>query len=73
KSSTISKDASHSQHKSFGKSAHAEEPSHTVKDSGVQHDQEFFTGDNDEQPVDKEVTKADWFKKPEQPPTPDLD
>nr|GEY52511.1 hypothetical protein [Tanacetum cinerariifolium] len=29
--------------------------------------------DNDEQPADKEVTKADWFKKPERPPTPDLD
>ncbi|GJU63634.1 hypothetical protein Tco_1245469 [Tanacetum coccineum] len=28
---------------------------------------------NDEQPVDKEVTKADWFKKPERPPTPDPD
>nr|GEZ73782.1 hypothetical protein [Tanacetum cinerariifolium] len=26
--------------------------------------------DNGEQPVDKEVTKADWFKKPERPPTP---
>ncbi|GKD38663.1 hypothetical protein Tco_1258870 [Tanacetum coccineum] len=55
KSSTISKDASHSQHKSSGKSAHAEEPSHTVEDSGVQHDQEFVTGDNDEQPIDKET------------------
>ncbi|GKA15163.1 hypothetical protein Tco_0694910 [Tanacetum coccineum] len=30
-------------------------------------------GDNDEQPADKEVTKADWFKKPERPPTPDPD
>ncbi|GJY11895.1 hypothetical protein Tco_0381204 [Tanacetum coccineum] len=47
--------------------------SHTVEDSGVQEDQEFVTGDNDEQPADKEVTKADWFKKPERPPTPDLD
>ncbi|GJT63020.1 hypothetical protein Tco_1006553 [Tanacetum coccineum] len=47
------------------KSAHAEELSHTVKDSGMQQDQEFVTGDNDEQLVDKEVTKADWFKKPE--------
>nr|GEV63430.1 putative ribonuclease H-like domain-containing protein [Tanacetum cinerariifolium] len=28
---------------------------------------------NDEQPVDKEVTKADWFKKPERPLTPDPD
>ncbi|GJY08803.1 hypothetical protein Tco_0375857 [Tanacetum coccineum] len=32
KSSSTSKDASQSQHKSSGKSAHAEEPSHTVED-----------------------------------------
>ncbi|GJU16829.1 hypothetical protein Tco_1144795 [Tanacetum coccineum] len=50
-----------------------EEPSHTVEDSGMQQDQEFVTGDNDEQPADKEVTKADWFKKPERPLTPDPD
>ncbi|GJU84683.1 hypothetical protein Tco_1292229 [Tanacetum coccineum] len=58
---------------SSGKSAHAEEPSHTVEDSGMQQDQEFVTGDNDEQPANKEVTKAVWFKKPKQPPTPDPD
>ncbi|GJY08146.1 hypothetical protein Tco_0375200 [Tanacetum coccineum] len=39
----------------------------------MQQDQEFITGDNDEQPADKEVTKADWFKKPKRPPTPDPD
>ncbi|GKC33495.1 hypothetical protein Tco_1045879 [Tanacetum coccineum] len=50
-----------------------EEPSHIVEDSGMQQDQEFLTGDNDEQPANKEVTKADWFKKLERPPTPDLD
>ncbi|GKF90780.1 hypothetical protein Tco_0274481, partial [Tanacetum coccineum] len=55
-----------------GKSAHAEEPSHIIKDSGMQQDQEFITGENDEQPANK-VTKADWFKKPERPPTPDPD
>ncbi|GKD03552.1 hypothetical protein Tco_1178526, partial [Tanacetum coccineum] len=49
------------------------EPSHTVEDSGKQQDQEFVTGDNDEQPADKEVTKAFWFKKPERPLTPDPD
>ncbi|GJX79817.1 hypothetical protein Tco_0327966 [Tanacetum coccineum] len=48
-----------------------EEPSHTIEDSSMQQDQEFVTRDNDEQPADKEVTKADWFKKPERPPTPD--
>ncbi|GKA31777.1 hypothetical protein Tco_0718144 [Tanacetum coccineum] len=73
KSSSTSKDASQSKHKSSGKSVHAEEPSHTVKDSGMQQDQELVTEDNDEQLADKEVTKADWFKKPEQPPTPDPD
>ncbi|GJW87324.1 hypothetical protein Tco_0162664 [Tanacetum coccineum] len=72
-SSSTSKDASQYQHKSFDKSAHTEEPSHTVEDSGMQQDQEFVTGENDEQPSDIEVTKADWFKKPERPPTPDLD
>ncbi|GKC85427.1 hypothetical protein Tco_1141144 [Tanacetum coccineum] len=36
-----------------------EEPSHTLDDSGVQQNQEFDTGNNDEQPADKEVSKAD--------------
>ncbi|GJY18031.1 hypothetical protein Tco_0389522 [Tanacetum coccineum] len=58
KSSSTSKDASQSQHKSSSKSAHAKEPSHTVEDSGMQQDQEFITGGNDEQPADKEVTKV---------------
>nr|GEY38560.1 hypothetical protein [Tanacetum cinerariifolium] len=73
KSSSTSKNASQSRHKPFGKSAHAEETSHTVEDSGMQHDQEFVTRDNDEQPANKEVTKADWFKKPKRPPTHDHD
>ncbi|GJZ55354.1 hypothetical protein Tco_0610547 [Tanacetum coccineum] len=70
KSSSTSKDASQSQQKSFGKSAHVEEPSHTVEDSGMQQDQKFVTGDNDEQPADKEVTKADCqVAHAEEPPT----
>ncbi|GKB12517.1 retrovirus-related pol polyprotein from transposon TNT 1-94 [Tanacetum coccineum] len=69
KSSSTSKDASQSQHKSSGKSAHAEEPSHTVKDSGMQQDQEFITRDNDEQPADKEVTKANCQVAHAEPPT----
>ncbi|GKB35479.1 hypothetical protein Tco_0880421 [Tanacetum coccineum] len=73
KSSSTSKDASQSQHKSSSKSAQAEEPSHTVEDSRMQQDQEFVTRDSDEQSADKEVTKADWFKKPERPLTPDPD
>ncbi|GJT58255.1 hypothetical protein Tco_0993309 [Tanacetum coccineum] len=59
KSSRTSKDTSYSQHKPSGKSAHVEEPSHTVDDSGVQQNQEFDMGNNDEQPADKEVSKAD--------------
>ncbi|GJS00176.1 hypothetical protein Tco_0316684 [Tanacetum coccineum] len=45
--------------KDSSKSANAEEPSHTVDYSGVQQDQEFDTGNNDEQPADKEVSKDD--------------
>ncbi|GJW49416.1 hypothetical protein Tco_0090767 [Tanacetum coccineum] len=35
------------------------------RDSRSAKDQEFDIGNNDEQPTDKEVTKDDWFKKPE--------
>ncbi|GJV31836.1 hypothetical protein Tco_1392236 [Tanacetum coccineum] len=73
KSSSSSKDTSRSQHKSSSKSAHAEEPSHTIDDSGVKHNHEFDAGNNDEQPDDEEASKVDWFKKPEQPLTPDPD
>nr|GFB66274.1 hypothetical protein [Tanacetum cinerariifolium] len=59
KSSSTSKDASQFQHKHSGKSDHAEEPSHTIDDSGVQQDQEFDMGNNDEPPADKEVSKED--------------
>nr|GEZ12514.1 hypothetical protein [Tanacetum cinerariifolium] len=55
KSSSTFKDASKSQHKSFGKSVHGDEPIHTVEESGMQQGQEFITGDNDEQPIDKEL------------------
>ncbi|GKD81006.1 hypothetical protein Tco_1347845, partial [Tanacetum coccineum] len=52
------------------KSVHAKEPIHTVENSRVQRDQEFVTGDNDEQPADKEVTKADCqVARAEEPPT----
>ncbi|GJW87014.1 hypothetical protein Tco_0162354 [Tanacetum coccineum] len=50
-----------------------EEPSHTIDDSGVLQDQEFNTGNIDEQSADKEVSKADWFKKPKRPPNLDSD
>ncbi|GKB25277.1 hypothetical protein Tco_0864678 [Tanacetum coccineum] len=51
----------------------AKEPVIIVDDLGAQQDQEFVTGNNDDQPADKEVSKADWFKQPERPPTPDSD
>nr|GEV56301.1 hypothetical protein [Tanacetum cinerariifolium] len=73
KSSCIFKDASRTQHKSFGKSAHAEEPSHTVYESRVRQNQEYETGHNDEQPKEEATPKSDWFKKPKRPPTPDPD
>nr|GEX92537.1 hypothetical protein [Tanacetum cinerariifolium] len=59
KSSSTSTDASQSQYKSFRKSIHAEEPSHTIEESSMHQDKDFMIADNDEQPVDKEVTKAD--------------
>ncbi|GJZ28751.1 hypothetical protein Tco_0573398 [Tanacetum coccineum] len=73
KSSRSFKYTSRSHHKSTGKSAHTEEPSHTVYDSGVQKNQEFNTGNNDEQLGDETTPKNDWFKKPERPLTPDPD
>ncbi|GJU86544.1 hypothetical protein Tco_1294090 [Tanacetum coccineum] len=59
--------------KSSKEAESSKDSSHTINDSGVQQDQEFDMGNNDEQPADKEVSKADWFKKPERPPTPDSD
>ncbi|GJS26876.1 retrovirus-related pol polyprotein from transposon TNT 1-94 [Tanacetum coccineum] len=73
KSTRSSKGISRSQHKSSGKSAHAEEPNHTFDDLGVQQTQEFDTGNNDEQPDDEAISKSDWYKKPEQPLTPHPD
>ncbi|GJW27444.1 hypothetical protein Tco_0044319 [Tanacetum coccineum] len=57
KSTSSSKGTSRSQHKSSGKSTHVEEPSHTVGDSGVQQNQEFDTGNNDEQLDDEAASK----------------
>ncbi|GKA41210.1 hypothetical protein Tco_0733803 [Tanacetum coccineum] len=50
-----------------------EEPSHTVDDSGVLNNQEFETGNNDEQPDNESAPKNNWFKKPKRPLTPDPD
>ncbi|GKE11236.1 hypothetical protein Tco_1414787, partial [Tanacetum coccineum] len=45
--------------KSSKEAESSRDSSHTVDDSGVQHDQEFNTSNNDEQPADKEVSKDD--------------
>ncbi|GJT21733.1 hypothetical protein Tco_0891670 [Tanacetum coccineum] len=70
KSTCLSKGHTQSPCKSTGKSAHAKE---SGQDSGEPHDQEFVMGNTDDQPADKAVTKDDWWKKPEKPPTPDCD
>ncbi|GJS21451.1 hypothetical protein Tco_0450083 [Tanacetum coccineum] len=64
-----SKDAESSKDSRSKEKMSSKEASHSIEDSGVQQDQEFDTGANDEQPADTEVTKDDWFKKPERPPT----
>ncbi|GKB75347.1 hypothetical protein Tco_0942242 [Tanacetum coccineum] len=58
KSLNSSKGTSHSLHKSTGKSTHAEEPIHAL---GVQKDQEFETGINDDQSYDEAASKQDWL------------
>ncbi|GKB96356.1 hypothetical protein Tco_0982493 [Tanacetum coccineum] len=48
----------------------SKEPSHTVDDSGVQQNQEFDTGNNDEQPDDEAASKVDCnIARAEKPPT----
>ncbi|GJV87790.1 hypothetical protein Tco_1531728 [Tanacetum coccineum] len=47
--------------------------SHTVDVFEVQKNQEFDTGNNDEQPDVEDAPENDWFKKPERPSTPDPD
>ncbi|GJV88798.1 hypothetical protein Tco_1532736 [Tanacetum coccineum] len=70
KSSSTSKGTSQSQHKSSGKSAHAEEPSHTVDDSGVQHNQEFDMGHTDDQPnIEATLKRNCQVARAEDPPT----
>ncbi|GJZ56451.1 hypothetical protein Tco_0611644 [Tanacetum coccineum] len=50
-----------------------EGPSHTVDVFEVQKNQEFDTGNNDEQPDVEVAPENNWFKKPERPSTPDPD
>ncbi|GJS92140.1 hypothetical protein Tco_0774776 [Tanacetum coccineum] len=63
KSIRSSKGTSRSQHKSSSKSAHADEPSHTVGDSGVQQNQELKHALTMMiKPDDEAASKVDWFK-----------
>ncbi|GKB65718.1 hypothetical protein Tco_0921904, partial [Tanacetum coccineum] len=55
------------------KEAESQKDPRGVDDSRVQKNQEFDTGNSDEQPEDKVAPKNDWFKKPERPLTPDPD
>ncbi|GJV48341.1 hypothetical protein Tco_1438553 [Tanacetum coccineum] len=59
KSTSSSKCTSRSYHNSSDKSARAEDPSHTVDDFGVQKNQEFDMGNNDEQPDNEAASKND--------------
>nr|GEU39497.1 hypothetical protein [Tanacetum cinerariifolium] len=63
KSSSTSKDASQSRHKSSGKSVHAEEPSHTVKDSGKPQDQELVRGTMINNPLTRRLSKLIGLRK----------
>ncbi|GJX14493.1 reverse transcriptase domain-containing protein [Tanacetum coccineum] len=45
----------------------------TSSSKGTSRSQQFETGNNDEQLDDEAISKTDWYKKPEQPPTPDPD
>ncbi|GJV36558.1 hypothetical protein Tco_1409035 [Tanacetum coccineum] len=55
------------------RSKESKEPSHTVDDSKVKQNKEFNMGNNDEQPDDEAAPESDWYKKTEQPSTPDPD
>ncbi|GJX31012.1 hypothetical protein Tco_0240867 [Tanacetum coccineum] len=59
KSTSASKGSSHPQQKTSDKYAHVEDPCHIGDDASKQQDQDFVTGDIDEQLTNKEVSKAD--------------
>ncbi|GJX85771.1 hypothetical protein Tco_0336545 [Tanacetum coccineum] len=44
-----------------------------IDDSGVQQNQEFYMGNNDEQPDVKAASRHNWFEQPEKPLTPNPD
>ncbi|GJR37212.1 hypothetical protein Tco_1212896 [Tanacetum coccineum] len=57
KSSSSTKGTSRSQHKPSEKSTHTKDQSYNVDDLGVQQNQEFVTGNDDEQPDDEAALK----------------
>ncbi|GJU67229.1 hypothetical protein Tco_1253488 [Tanacetum coccineum] len=57
----------------LSKDSSSKEKNHTVDDSEVQQNQEFDMGHTDDQPNIEAALKRNWFKKPERPPTLDLD
>ncbi|GKD24000.1 hypothetical protein Tco_1225703 [Tanacetum coccineum] len=64
---------SKSQSKSSSKSAQAEEQVFETADTKMTQDQGDDMGNTEDQPNFEEASKHDWFKKPENPPTPDRD
>ncbi|GJW23096.1 hypothetical protein Tco_0033718 [Tanacetum coccineum] len=62
-----------SQPKSSSKSAQAEESMFESVDTEMSQNQGSDLGNTDDQPNVEATSKHDWFKKPERPPTPDLD
>ncbi|GKF59262.1 hypothetical protein Tco_0176048, partial [Tanacetum coccineum] len=70
-SKSISSKGTKSQTKTSGKSVQAEEPVFETTDTEMPQDQGGDLGNIKDQL--EEASKHDWFKKPERPPTPDLD
>ncbi|GKB38686.1 hypothetical protein Tco_0883628, partial [Tanacetum coccineum] len=68
---SISSKGTKSQTKTSGKSVQAEEPVFETTDTEMPQDQGGDLGNIKDQL--EEASKHDWFKKPERPPTPDLD
>ncbi|GJS02707.1 hypothetical protein Tco_0319215 [Tanacetum coccineum] len=73
KSTGSSKEGLKSKTRSTDKSAHVEEPIHTVDDLEQPAHQEFNTGFTEDQPAEETTQFPDWFQKPTRLPSPDHD
>nr|GEZ26749.1 hypothetical protein [Tanacetum cinerariifolium] len=71
--SSSSSKGTKSQPKSSGNSAHAKVLVFEAADIEMPHNQGSNLGHIDDQPGAEADPKHDWFKKPEEPPTPDPD